>query len=60
MKRFYEYAGAVALVVLTWAVLMWLLVLSLPLPTPEEQAAFDRWQVEQMNRVGATGGEKKE
>ena len=60
MKRFSKYTGAAALVILTLAVLISLLVVFLPSPTPDERAAFDRWQVDQMNRAGATGGEKKE
>ncbi len=60
MKQLSKYAGAAALVILTWATLTWLLLVFLPSPTPEERAAFERWQADQMSRVGATGGEKKE
>lgn len=60
MKRFSKYAGAAALVILTLAALMWILVALLPSPTPDERAAFERWQADQINRAGATGAEKKE
>lgn len=60
MKRFSKYIGAVALVILTLAVLISLLVVFLPSPTPDERAAFERWQADQINRAGATGGEKRE
>lgn len=60
MKRFSKYAGAAVLVILTLAVLISLLIAFLPSPTPEERAAFERWQADQINRAGETGGEKKE
>ena len=60
MKRFSNYAGAAVLVILTWAVLMGLLVVFLPLPTPVERAAFERWQGEQASHASETGVEKKE
>lgn len=60
MKRFYEYAGAGALVILIWGVLTWLLIVFLPSPTPAEQAAFERWQAAQKTSASDTGGAKKE
>lgn len=59
MKWFSKYAGAAVLVILTLAVLISLLVIFLPSPTPEERAAFERWQADQVNRASETGGEKK-
>lgn len=60
MKRFTNFAGAAVLVILTLAVLISLLVFFLPSPAPDERAAFERWQADQIKRAGGTGGEKKE
>lgn len=60
MKQLSKYAGAAALVILTWATLTWLLLAFLPSPTPEERAAFERWQANQVNRASEAGGVKKE
>lgn len=60
MKQFSKYAGAAVLVILTLAVLISLLFIFLPSPTPAERAAFERWQADQENRVSETGGDKKE
>jgi hypothetical protein len=60
MKWFSKYAGAAVLVVLTLAVLISLLVIFIPSPTPVERAAFERWQAEQVSRAGEAGGGKKE
>jgi uncharacterized membrane protein len=60
MKWFSKYAGAAVLVIFTLVVLISLLVVFLPSPTPEERAAFERWQAEQVSRASETGGEKKE
>lgn len=60
MKRFSNSARAVALVILALAALIWLLVAFIPSPTPEERAAFERWQADQANRASEAGGGKKE
>lgn len=60
MKRFSKYAGAAALAILTLAVLIFLFVVFLPSPTPEERAAFDRWRADQASHAGENAGEGKE
>lgn len=59
MKRFSKYAGAAVLVILTLAVLISLLAVYLPSPTPVERAAFERWQADQVNRASETGGRRR-
>lgn len=60
LKKLSQYAGAMLFAVLAVVAIIVVAVISIPSPSPEERAAFDRWQAHQVGGGDAKGMKGRE